>query len=135
MQSENLKFCEQLRVNALSISVLPPTDLPLHIPDTSCLQLFPPRSFQHATQLYSQPVEADVYSDPPHLNSELQANFGPVVTDLYCMVRARAPLQKLQLLTSAFRKTTAALSTLKLESLLEEGKCQWWISMRVTTMV
>ena len=123
VQSENVKFCEQLRVNALSASVLPPTSLSLHIPETSWLPLFPPRSFKDAASLYTQHTAGtDIISQPPQLTPDLQAKFGPVVTDLYCMARARAPLQKLQLLTSAFRKTMASLSSLKLEALLEQGQ-------------
>lgn len=38
------------------------------------------------------------------------------------MLRARAPLEKFQLLTSAFRKTMATLSDLKLNGLLEDGQ-------------
>ena len=122
LQSENQKFCEQLRVNALSVSVLPPSSLSLTTPETMWLSLFPPRSFGDATLLYTQPLEdPDVISEPPQLAPGLQAKFGPVVTDLYCMARTRAPLHKLQLLTSAFRKTMASLSALKLQSLLEEG--------------
>ena len=122
LQNENQKFCEQLRVNALSVSVLPPSSLSLTIPETAWLSLFPPRSFSDATLLYSQPLEdPDVTSEPPQLAPGLQAKFGSVVTDLYCMAGARAPLHKLQLLTSAFRKTMASLSALKLQSLLEEG--------------
>ena len=122
LQNENQKFCEQLRVNALSVSVLPPSSLSLTIPETAWLSLFPPRSFSDATLLYSQPLEdPDATSEPPQLAPGLQAKFGPVVTDLYCMAGARAPLHKLQLLTSAFRKTMASLSALKLQSLLEEG--------------
>ena len=122
LQSENQKFCEQLRVNALSVSVLPPSSLSLTTPETMWLSLFPPRSFGDATLLYTQSLEdPDVTSEPPQLAPGLQAKFGPVVTDLYCMARTRAPLHKLQLLTSAFRKTMASLSALKLQSLLEEG--------------
>ena len=125
LQSENLKFCEQLRVNALSASVFPPSSLALTIPETSWLSLFPSRSFNDAILLYSLPTPGnpDANYEPPQLEPNLQTKFGPVVTDLYCMAKARAPLQKLQLLTSAFRKTMASLSTLKLESLLAEG--QW----------
>jgi hypothetical protein len=128
-QNENQKFCEQLRVNALSVSVLPPSSLSLTIPETAWLSLFPPRSFSDATLLYSQPLEdPDATSEPPQLAPGLQAKFGPVVTDLYCMAGARAPLQKLQLLTSAFRKTMASLSALKLQSLLEEGSTDFHLA-------
>ena len=109
-------------MNALSISVLPPSTLSLHTPESTWLHLFPPRPFDHATHLYTQPLDADLTSEPPHLPSDLQDKFGAVVTDLYCMASARAPLQKLQLLTSAFRKTMASLSALKLDSLLKEGQ-------------
>lgn len=53
---------------------------------------------------------------------EVKARFGPMTSDLYCVTDTKAPLEKLQLLTSAFRKTMASLSSLKLSSLLEEGQ-------------
>jgi len=53
---------------------------------------------------------------------EVRAWFGPMTSDLYSVTDTKAPLEKLQLLTSAFRKTMASLSSLKLSSLLEEGQ-------------
>ena len=115
-QCENLKFCEQLRVNALSASVLLPSSLALDLPQTSWLTLFSPRPFEEAVEFYAIPLDVDLYSDPPKLHSTLEPYFSSVVSDLYCMARARAPLEKLQLLTSAFRKTTATLSDLILQT-------------------
>ena len=127
LQTENLKLCEQLRLNALSVSVLPPHSLALQLPQAAWLHLFSPRSFEEAVTLFPQESlqysgAAHKYLDVPSLPSELHTYFGSVTSDLYHMAGARAPLEKLQLLTSAFRKTMAILSDLKLSALLEKGQ-------------
>ena len=107
-------------MNALSVSVLEPHHLNLHI-NPSSLYLFPSRPFQDAVALYQQMTD----SIPDHTSEEFREYFGGVVSDITFLSSAISPLDRLQLLTSAFRKLMASLSRIKLAPLvaqsLEEG--------------
>lgn len=114
----------------MSASVVNPEDLNLGITDESWLCLFPPRPFAEAQRLYQGFTDQQCLEEERETgdhDAQFWAHFGGVASDLTSVPLALSPLEKLQLLTSAFRKAMAALSELKTQSLLaeasEEGAC------------
>lgn len=104
--------------NAIGLSVVDPQHLDVGIVNESWLHLFPPRHFHSALFLYKEMTESSNLlscgrnwdsSDLPYLEY-----FGGVATDLSLLPLAISPLDRVQLLTSAFRKAMTGLSNLKL---------------------
>ena len=83
--------------------------------------MFIPRSFEVAHSIFLEGQSTSDYMTTIQMAPQVKVSFGAVTSDLYSMTDAKAPLEKLQLLTSAFRKTMAALSDLKLKFLLGKG--------------
>ena len=120
-QTSQKKFSECLQLNSLSVSMLDPASLQLDVPSVDFLAMFPPRPFDLGIKLYRE--IADNLTGSPWQQScsqEFIYNFGGMTSDLQSLPLANSPLEKLQLLTSAFRKCMASLSRLKLKPLLEE---------------
>ena len=123
-QAHYAKFCEQLQLNSLSVSILEPQNLNLGTGNHQWLNIFKTRSFEEASRLYLE------LTDQQYLEGKLsrvhdtdfRSHFGGVASDLTSLPLAISPLERLQLLTSAFRKAMAALSELKLKPLLEKGE-------------
>lgn len=108
--------------NAIGLSVIDPHYLELGVVEESWLHLFPPRSFSDALLLYTQVTESSI-SLTNGLNKEstcpnlpYKKYFSGVSSDLFSLPLAISPLDKLQLLISAFRKAMAGLSQLKLDN-------------------
>ena len=115
-QMEQTDCCKQLMVNSLGLSVLDPRHLQLGVVDDSWLCLFPPRTFLSVSLLYKEVTKTS--SDLPNLKDEINSSpymeyFGGVVSDLSSLSLAISPLDRAQLLTSAFRKAMTGLSNLK----------------------
>lgn len=105
-------------MNAIGLSVINPQDLDLGIVDKSWLHLFPPRSFSCAAKLYEEVAESSNLlshafrfesTDLPYMEY-----FRGVMSDLFALPLAISPLDRLQLLISAFRKAMAGLSKVKI---------------------
>ena len=117
--------------NAVGISVVDPKHLDLGIVDDSWLILFPPRSFSSAVEVYQQVIEMfSLLPLPAHIpKTDLEGYpyleyFSGVISDLWSLPLAISPLDRLQLLTSAFRKAMTGLSRLKMKPYQEfqDGK-------------
>lgn len=105
--------------NAIGLSVTDPHFLELGIIDESWLHLFPPRSFVTASLLYMQVAGSSEFlscalkRDSSADTMPYMKYFGGVSSDLFSLPLAISPLDKLQILISAFRKAMAGLSQLK----------------------
>jgi len=123
-QAHYAKFCEQLQLNCVSVSVLDPRSLNLGVPDEALLNVFKSRSFEEASQLYQELTDEGYLAGTKTLEQdpEFRALFGGVTSDLTSLPLAISPLERLQLLTSAFRKVMATLSELKMRSLLQQRR-------------
>ena len=115
-------------MNALSASLIEPQHLNLHIGQVTSLQLFPPRNFEEAVVLYQHLTEDPGQDDVSCLDrasEEFKDYFGGVISDIASLSLTFSPLDRSQLLTSAFRKLMASLSRMKLAPLvaqsIEEG--------------
>lgn len=110
LQSLESKLCERLQFNSLGASLLTPD------PNTppSIAALFPPLNFELVMQRY-QEIKGDATPLPwqSTCSQNYMEYFGGMTFDLECLSHAHAPLEKLQLLTSAFRKTMTSLSALQ----------------------
>lgn len=108
-------------VNAIGLSIVDPWHLDLGAVDESWLRLFPPRPFSFASLLYKQATESSNLlsdADPFRMDSTqfpYLEYFSGFTSDLLSLPLAISPLDKLQILTSAFRKTMTGLSKLKLK--------------------
>lgn len=103
--------------NAIGLSIIEPHNLDLGVVEESWLLLFPPRHFIDASSLYQ---EVTTNSSSNALKSESSEApyleyFSGVMSDLQSLPLAISPLDRVQLLISAFRKAMAGLSKLKLE--------------------
>ena len=126
---DQAKYCNELMLNAISVSMVNPHHLDLGVADEVWLSLFPPRSYSSARLLYEE-VQGKCWSVSSLLSSLQQTStseelpcmelFGGVATDLASLVLALSPLDKLQLMTSAFRKATTALAVLKQRAALDK---------------
>lgn len=119
---EQEKQCKQLMTNAIGLSLTNPQHLDLGIAEESWLTLFPPRSFHSVSCLYNEVAESSHSLVCPALESAVGLPFleyfGGVASDLYSLPLAISPLDRVQLLTSAFRKAMTGLSNLKLRPYL-----------------
>lgn len=121
-QSHHAKFCEQLQLNSLSSSVVDPRTLNLAITEEAWLDFFQPRPFEEAVQLHQELTDKGYLKWNRSVTlpeTELWTHFGGVASDLFSLPPAISPLEKLQLLTSAFRKATVTLSKLKAKPTLQ----------------
>ena len=127
-----MKDCQKLVTNAIGLSVIDPHCLELGIVNESWLELFPPRSFLTASLLYKQVTENSNFFSSAVLKESsaglpYMKYFSGVSSDLLSLPLAIAPLDRLQLLVSAFRKGMAGLSRLKTDdqypSLTSVGEC------------
>ena len=101
---------------ALAASMLDPVSLKLGVAEPAWLQLFPSRSHEDACTLYQELLQ----EQPTRAKEKMGAgHFASVTSDLSSLPLASAPLEKLQLLTSAFRKAMASLSELKLRPVIQ----------------
>ncbi len=116
-------------INAISVSMVNPQQLDLGVASVSWLDLFPCRTYQCTQELYEE-IQEGVWSlstllahsqHAPSKDLPCMDLFGGVVRDLQSLVLALSPLEKLQLLTSAFRKASTALATLKLQTSSQTG--------------
>ena len=125
-QAHYAKFCEQLQLNCVSVSILDPRGLNLGVPDETLLNVFKRRSFEEASRLYQELTDEGYLAGTKALEQdpEFRALFGGVASDLTSLPLAISPLERLQLLTSAFRKVMATLSELKMRSLLQRRRFQ-----------
>jgi len=125
-QAHYAKFCEQLQLNCVSVSVLDPRSLNLGVPDEALLNVFKSRSFEEASRLYQELTDEGYLAGTKTLEQDLEfrALFGGVTSDLTSLPLAISPLERLQLLTSAFRKVMATLSELKMRSLLQQRRSE-----------
>lgn len=115
-----MKDCQQLMTNAIGLSVIDPQCLKLGIVDESWLHLFPPRSFSSASLLYKQTTESSNFlscalKEEASAASPYMKYFSGVSSDLFSLPLAISPLERLQLLISAFRKAMAGLSRVKMD--------------------
>ena len=115
-QTEQMKSCQQLMINAIGLSVIDPKHLDLGLVDELWLQWFPPCSFDNASKLYKEIADSD-YSQC--FKNQLPClpctqHFSGVIYDLFTLPLAISPLDRLQLLISAFRKAMLGVSRLKL---------------------
>lgn len=106
--------------------MLDPRTLNLGSPDESILAIFKSRRFEVASQLYQELTDEGYLTGTKTLeqDQEFQALFGGVTSDLSSIPLTISPLERLQLLTSAFRKAMATLSELKLRSLIQQQKVE-----------
>lgn len=119
-----MKGCQQLMTNAIGLSVIDPQCLELGVVDESWLHLFPPRSFSSASLLYKQVAEnSNLFLKESTTDLPYMKYFSGVSSDLFSLPLAISPLDKLQLLISAFRKAMAGLSQMKVHNLSSVGKC------------
>ena len=104
--------------------MLDPRTLNLGSPDESILAIFKSRSFEVTLQLYQELTDEGYLTGTKTLeeDQEFRALFGGVTSDLSSIPLAISPLERLQLLTSAFRKAMASLSELKLRSLIQQQR-------------
>ena len=104
--------------------MLDPRTLNLGSPDESILTIFKSRSFEVTLQLYQELTDEGYLTGTKTLeqDQEFRALFGGVTSDLSSIPLAISPLERLQLLTSAFRKAMATLSELKLRSLIQQQR-------------
>lgn len=107
--------------NAIGLSIIKPQNLDLGVVEESWLLLFPPRHFLDASSLYQ---EASLYHEVTCVSSNALKYessepyleyFSGVMSDLQSLPLAISPLDRVQLLISAFRKAMTGLSKLKLE--------------------
>lgn len=124
-QMEQGKYCKHLMTNAIGLSVLDPQHLELGVVNDSWLHLFPPRPFISASVLYKEVSESSSVLMCPALERESTHSpyleyFGGVASDLSSLPLTISPLDRVQLLTSAFRKAMTGLSNLKLRPYLSD---------------
>ena len=124
LQSHHAKFCEQLQLNSVSVSIADPASLDLGVTNVSWLTCFRRRPFEEAVELYQELTDVEYLKGNKigQQSSEFRAHFGGVTSDLASLPLTISPLERLQLLTSAFRKVMASLSEMKLQPMLESGR-------------
>ena len=120
-------------INAVSVSMVAPGHLGLGVTCESWLSLFSVRSFSSACQLFLD-IQENSWSQatllvalqqhPPSQHLPCMQLFGGVAADLMALVLTLSPLDKLQLMTSAFRKASAALASLKLSDNENSTHCE-----------
>ena len=120
-QEEQTKYCKQLVENAIGLSIIEPQNLDLGVVEEAWLLLFPPRHFSDASSLYQEVTMSSKVSSNALKSESKEAPyleyFSGAMSDLQSLPLAISPLDRVQLLISAFRKATAGLSKLKLEPL------------------
>ena len=118
-QSKHAKYCEQLALNSIGASMIDPINQDLGLRNSSWARLFSVRSFDEAKQLYENLQCSLADSATTVCATSTPQHFEGVLSDLERLAFATSPLEQLQFLTSAFRKSMATLSQLKLQTLLE----------------
>lgn len=102
--------------------MLDPVNLDLGLIDKSWAGLFSARPFDEASQLYKDIYSSDSDSSSSMVHcSSCGHQFDGVTSDLMAVFTAKSPLDKLQMMTSAFRKAMATLSNLKMKPLVQHS--------------
>ncbi len=110
LQDSEKKAVECLQLNALGAALLSPD--PSLPPAIS--RLLPPIDFEHIIQRYQDIKEnAEPLPWQKACSRDYIEHFGGLIFDLECLLHVHSPLEKLQLLTSSFRKLMASLSSLQ----------------------
>ena len=119
MQLKHTKYCEQLALNSLGASLIEPHHHDLGLTKDTWVSLFSARPFEEAIELHKSIHCIESFSSVEDSYRSTTPLFDGMIADLVEVLRAASPLEQLQFLTSAFRKTMATLSTLKLKPLLQ----------------
>jgi len=125
VQVEQAKYCQELMMNAISVAMVAPSHLGLGVTCESWLSLFPVRPYSSACAQFAEvrdnswcvpALHAALQHHLPPQDMPCMQLFGGVAADLMALVLTLSPLDKLQLMTSAFRKASTALASLKLSA-------------------
>ena len=119
LQLKTAKYCEQLALNSLGSSLIDPQHHDLGLTNESWHHLFSARLFEDAMEMHKDIHCTYTFSSVAQSYRSTTPHFDGMVADLIGVFTAPSPLEQLQLLTSAFRKTMATLSNLKLQPLLQ----------------